>query len=156
MLTTSGTNVRALVGSIALLAPLTLAAQSLADQLPEWSRPKWTALGQSRGLEVATRMNPFVWRGDFDGDGAQDLAVFVRATKSKKDGIAFLFHGTTRPIVVGAGTELGNGGDDFSWLDLWSVVERQGKDALLVEKESSASGLIEIRNGTAIWEQRGD
>lgn len=145
--------------SLALILPLTLAAQSLADQLPEWSRAKWAALAQSRGLDVATRMNPFAWRGDFDGDGRQDVAVFVRATTSKKDGIAFLFRGATPTIVVGAGTELGNGGDDFSWLDLWSVIEpaqRGGADALLVEKESSASGFIRFKNGRATWEQRGD
>jgi hypothetical protein len=156
MFTTIEMRVRALVGSIALMAPLALWAQSLADQLPEWARPKWAAVTQSRGLEIAARMNPFVWRGDFDGDGRQDVAVFVRATQSKKEGIAFLFRGATPTVVVGAGTELGNGGDDFSWLDLWTVVERPGADALLVEKESSASGLIEIKNSKAVWRQQGD
>jgi hypothetical protein len=131
-------------------------AQSLTDQLPDWARAKWAALAKSHSLDVAARMNPFVWRGDFDGDGRQDCAVFVRATASKKDGIAFLFQGTTEPVVVGAGTELGNGGDDFSWLDLWTVVERPSADALLVEKESSASGLIEIKSGKAVWRQQGD
>jgi hypothetical protein len=146
-----------LIGAVAVCG--TTLAQSLTDQLPEWARPKWMALSKARSLEVAPRMNPFVWRGDFDGDGRQDVALFVRATATNKEGIAFVFRGTTQPLIVGAGTELGNGGDDFSWLDLWSVVEpteRAGADALLVEKESSASALIEIKNGRSTWRQQGD
>lgn len=31
----------------------------------------------------------------------------------------------TAPVIIGAGRALGNGGDDFSWLELWHV-EDQG------------------------------
>ena len=69
------------------------------------------------------------------------------------------------PIVVGAGRAIGNGGDDFSWMDAWSIETRdtRGKsapalrgDALLVQKLESASGLIYWDGSTYRWRQQGD
>jgi hypothetical protein len=61
----------------------------LPGQFPFWAEQVWTNLAANSSLQVSTRLNPFVWRGDFNGDGRQDLAVFVMDTKTKKEGIVF-------------------------------------------------------------------
>ena len=139
------------------------------DQLPDWAQQQFNALKKAHTLKISTRVNPFVWRGDFDGDGKPDLALLVQQTTSGKEGIAILFRGKAKPLVLGAGTRFGNGGDDFSWMDLWNVEDRgtlqkgyhgnpvrPAADGLLVAKEGSASGLIYIQNGKAKWQQQGD
>lgn len=135
-------------------------------QLPGWAQTKWELLAKARRLSISQRINPFVWRGDFDGDGRVDLAMFVRAA-SGKEGIAFILRSDAKPILVGAGIALGNGGDDFSWIETWTVRDAPqppagGKsgaamgEALEVVKESSAGALIQLRSGKPIWRQQGD
>ena len=159
--------------AISLLAALSLNTAVAHDaptdgQLPFWAETAWQKLGSKDGLQISTRLNPFVWRGDFDGDGKQDLAVLVQDGKTKKEGIAFILRGKA-PHVIGAGREFGNGGDNFSWMDVWHVEDRgtghgnyQGQsvklkaDGLMVAKESSASALIYFRNGKPKWHQYGD
>jgi len=133
-------------------------------QLPSWAEQMWLTLSQSSNLQFSTRLNPCMWRGDFNGDRRADLALLVTHAGSKKEGIAFLLQGR-KPLVVGAGTDFGNGGDDFSWMDL-CYVEAHGNykgksvnfqsDGLVVAKESSASALIYLRKGKLQWRQYGD
>ena len=137
-------------------------------QLPSWAEQMWLTLSQSSNLQLSTRLNPCMWQGDFNGDGRADLAFLVAHTGNKKEGIAFLLQGR-KPLVVGAGTDFGNGGDDFSWMDLCYVEGRGTKhgtykgesvslqsDGLVVAKESSASALIYLRKGKLQWCQYGD
>ena len=145
-----------------------LHAQELELGLPFWATQSWKTLSAKSGLRISKRLNPYVWRGDFDGDGRTDLAVFVESVSSKKQGIAFLLQGK-RPLLVGAGIDFGNGGDDFKWVDFWHVEDRGTKhgnhqrqsvtlkgDGLMIAKESSASALIYMRNGRLQWHQYGD
>ena len=137
------------------------------DQLPQWAQDQWKALSKSNKLEIATHLNPFVWRLDFDGDSRVDIAVFVRSS-SGKQGIALLLR-SGKNYVLGAGTTLGNGGDDFSWLDTWTVAERGSlqhryeskpfrinTDGLIVIKSESAGGLIYLKSGKPTWQQQSD
>ena len=137
-------------------------------QLPSWAEQMWLTFSHSSNLQLSTRLNPCMWRGDFNGDGRVDLALLVTHTGSKKEGIAFLLQGG-KPLVVGAGTDFGNGDDDFSWMDLCYVEDRGSKngnykgksvslqsDGLVVAKESSASALIYLRKGKLQWRQYGD
>ena len=137
-------------------------------RLPSWAEQMWLTLSHSSNLQLSTRLNPRMWGGDFNGDGRADLALLVRHAESKKEGIAFLLQGRM-PLVVGAGTDFGNGGDDFSWMDLCYVEARGTKhgnykgqsvslqsDGLVVAKESSASALIYLRKGKLQWCQYGD
>ena len=136
-------------------------------QLPYWAEQMWLTLSHSSNIQLSTRLNPCLWRGDFNGDGKCDLALLIAHTGSKKEGIAFLLQGK-RPLIIGAGTEFGNGGDDFSWMDSWYVENRETKrgnnsgsvslhsDGLVVAKEGSASALIYVRNGKPQWHQYGD
>jgi hypothetical protein len=143
---------------IALASSDSLGESDMAEQLPEWTRTKWASLAQERTLELSTRMNPFVWRGDFDGDSRTDVALFVRSMPSQKEGIAIIFRKETDAIVIGAGTAFGNGGDDFSWLDLWTVAEAgdASADRLYVATNESASAVIVFRARKPIWQEQGD
>lgn len=137
-------------------------------EAPDWAARAWSALQARTGLEISRHLNPFILRGDFDGDRRADLAVLVVDPKTKRQGIAFLLRGK-RAVVVGAGNALGNGGDDFAWLDLWHVEDRgtghgnhagqsmrPGADGLVVAKDGSASALIYFRRGKPRWHQYGD
>jgi hypothetical protein len=73
--------------------------------------------------------------------------------------------------VVGAGHPLGNGGDDFEWMDAWRVASegeraslrasdpalpRGARDALHVAKSEAASALIHWSGRGWAWHQLGD
>jgi len=156
---------------LGLVLSFNACAQALppSEQLPDWVQSRWKVLAAEKGLEISTRINPFVWRADFDGDRRQDFAVLVKSSKSGKEGMAIFARKTKAPYLLGAGTEFGNGGDDFSWIDLWSI-EEQGtvqrshyaktvklqSDGVLVAKEGSASALIYLKAGKPTWQQQGD
>ena len=117
-----------------------------------------------------SRMNPFYLEGDFNGDGALNVAVLIKERGTGKHGIAVV-HGTTGKItILGAGIGIGNGGDDFDWMDSWQVYSKTHAahsagetsvphlrgDALLVEKSESASALIYWNGERYLWSQQGD
>ena len=113
-------------------------------------------------------MNPFYLRGDFNGDGKPDIAVLVGNKRSSKFGIAICHGGKNEVFLVGAGTDFGNGGDDFSWIDVWQVYPKppaaasaraQAKltgEGVLVEKSESGGGLIYWDGKSYKWQQHGD
>jgi hypothetical protein len=163
--------VPALIVIIALTqVPTTLQAQS-RDPLAEyrdWNVPSWVL--EALGAQFRTQyewydfVNPFYQGGDFDGDGRADLALLIRHKATGRVGIAFV-HRTTRAVhIVGAGTPLGNGGDNFTWLGAWHVEDGSElkevpgfrAEVLYVEKPESASGLIYWDGCKYQWVQRGD
>jgi hypothetical protein len=165
-------NCKSMAVTVALVFAAGMAgAQALPPQaqLPAWATQQLDSLAKREAIEVSARMNPFVLRGDFDGDGKGDLAVLVKNKDSKKEGIVFLFRQKTAPLVVGAGHALSSGGDDFAWLEVWQVEDkgslqhsyhekslRLKTDGIVVAKEGSASALIYIKGGKAFWQQQGD
>ena len=120
--------------------------------------------------EIAFHINTFCLRGDFNGDGKIDMAVLLRDKKSGKTGVVILHKGQDKAFILGAGNHVGNGGDDWKWMDVWSVREigpvGMGADeteppklkgeALLVEKYESASGLVYWDGQGYKWYQQGD
>ncbi len=153
-----------------MLMPASGAGQPLPleSQLPAWAAKPWAGVSAADHIELSAAMNPFYQRGDFDGDGQADLAILVRDKISGKIGILVL-HRSGKSVLLGAGRSFGNGGDDFAWIDQWSVDDggknarrgsdpsvKRGQDALWVAKEGSASALIRYRNGRYVWQQQGD
>jgi hypothetical protein len=138
-------------------------------QLPNWSQSSWRALREAQPLELSLRINPFVWQGDFDGDGAMDVAIMVKRIPDTKEGIVVLWRNGAAPTVLGAGTTFGHG-DDFAWVDFWGVEERGSiqdsyyssdtikldADGLIVSKEAATSGLIYFVDGKPKWQLQGD
>jgi hypothetical protein len=157
------------------LLPLALAilvtapqAQELPLTLPYWASDSWNKESMRLKVKASTRINPFLWRGDFNADGRPDLAFLVESTVTGKEGILFLLQ-RRGPVLVGAGVNFGNGGDNFRWMDDWHVEDRgaghgnyvgasvllQG-DGLVVAKEGAASALIYWKRGKSQWRQYGD
>ena len=72
----------------------------LEMQLPDWATPKWGVSPRTSSLKLSRRLNPFLQRGDFDGDGKTDLALFVENTQSGKFGITVIYAGHRSPSVL--------------------------------------------------------
>jgi hypothetical protein len=108
-------------------------------------------------LEVWFRIDSFYLRGDFDGDKKPDIAVLVKDKQTGKLGIAISHSSSGKVFVIGAGTNLSNGGDNFDWADTWKMYPKNNPDkirglilkgdALIVTKSESGGGLI-YWNGT--------
>jgi hypothetical protein len=117
--------------------------------------------------ELSYSLNPFYLRGDFNGDGKIDVAVLVKQRSTGKIGIAIINGATDEVTVLGAGTAIGNGGDDFEWMDSWEIysknrmdrgtsVQKLRGDALLVSRSEAASALIYWNGKRYVWLQQGD
>jgi hypothetical protein len=121
----------------------------------------------AKNYDVSFRMNPFYLRGDFNGDGKIDVAVLVKQRSTGKAGIAIINGATDKVTVLGAGTAIGNGGDDFEWMDSWEIyskgrvaggtsVSKLHGDALFVSRSEAASALIYWNGKRYVWLQQGD
>jgi len=140
------------------------------SSLPSWAIESFDRAGLNAKYAFSTRVNPFYQRADFDGDGKMDLAILVSERATGKVGIAFIMRSRPTWWVVGAGNPVGDHGDDFTWVDAWSVYERgpveQGAgdgrppklkgEALLVEKTEAASALLWWDGKGISWYQQGD
>jgi hypothetical protein len=121
----------------------------------------------AKKYEISYRMNPFYLRGDFNGDDKIDVAVLVKQRSTGKIGIAIINGANDKVTILGAGTAIGNGGDDFKWMDSWesysrdriasgtSVPKLHG-NALLVSKSEAASAVIYWNGKRYVWRQEGD
>lgn len=164
--------------SVVVLTAMTLlargvVAQSLTVQelnaVPDWAKRVIERPAFTTGYELAGHLNPFCQRGDFDGDGKLDFAVFIRERSSGKIGIALIHHATGALYIVGAGKP-GFHGDDYAWVDAWSVFDKdvvpQGADegpppklkgdALLIFKTEAASAILWWTGRGYRWYQQGD
>ena len=121
----------------------------------------------AKEYELSFHMNPFSLRGDFNGDGKADIAVLVKQRSTGKLGIAIIHGATDKVTILGAGAAIGNGGDDFEWMDSWQVyskgravtrtsVANLRGDALFVSKNEAAGALIYWNGKRYVWLQQGD
>jgi hypothetical protein len=142
------------------------AAAHLQDVPEEINRAITNSL-LPKEYELSFQIKPFYVCGDFNGDGKTDIAVTVKQHSTGKLGIAVIHGKTDKTTILGAGTTVGNGGDDFEWMDSWEVYSKDrataGKsipklhgDALLVSKSEAASGLIYWNGKRYVWLQQGD
>jgi len=140
------------------------------SDLPDAIKKALTNGSVGKEYDLSFRINPSYLEGDFNGDGKMDVAVLLKERSTGKLGITIV-HGTTGKLtILGAGIGVGNGGDDFEWMDSWQVysktraghasdetsVPRLRGDALLVEKSEAASALIYWNGKRYVWSQRGD
>jgi hypothetical protein len=154
--------------AIGLCAARAASAQASPEAAAALSLPEWAA-GPMHGpslaaFEIVYRLNPHYQQGDFDGDGRLDIAVLIRRRTTHQEGVVIVHRRDLSVHVLGAGRALGNGGDDFAWLDEWSVrpgadvhdVRARGRDALYVGKSESGGGLIWWSGREYGWTQWGD
>lgn len=140
----------------------------LGERLPSWALAQFSIMKLDSLYDWSDHINPFYLEADFTGDGSLDVAIAIVQKSSGKKGIAILHGEGTAPAVLGAGTEFGNGGDDFDWMNIWKVEQiKPGSDtngqkprwkggALHVEQSESASGSIGWDGKAYRWEQAGD
>ncbi len=140
------------------------------ENIPVWVRNAFAEGGFDRYFEFSFHLNPCYLRGDFNGDGDADVALLIRSISDSSTGIAVCHYGLKDLQILGAGTSIGNGGSNLTWMDIWSVFRKgeigQGAskkapptllgDALKVEKSESASGLIYWDGKRYVWYQQGD
>jgi hypothetical protein len=140
------------------------------ENIPPWVLKLFSAKKLDEQYEFAFVLNPSYLPGDFNGDGKIDVAVLVKERSTGKLGIVIVHAGKGKPAILGAGTAIGNGGDDFEWMDTWQVyaknraahaagetsVLRLRGDALLVSKTGAASALIYWNGKRYVWLQQGD
>jgi hypothetical protein len=120
--------------------------------------------------ELSSHINPSYLEGDFNGNGKTGIAVLVKEHSTGKLGIAIINGTTGKVTILGAGIGIGNGGDDFEWMDSWQVYSKTRAahaagetklpglrgDALLVEKSEAASALIYWNGKRYVWSQQDD
>ncbi len=113
-------------------------------------------------------IKPCEIKGDFDGDNRLDTAVLVSDEQVKR-GIKISF-ANKKSVILGAGEPIGNGGNNFDWMDRWTLHKgkiKQGStepkgpptpkgDSLLLEKMNSASGIVYWNGSEFEWFQQGD
>jgi hypothetical protein len=137
------------------------------DDIPETIRRAVANGSLGKKYEVSFQVKPCNLRGDFNGDGKPDVAVLVKQRSTGRLGIAIVHGASNKVTIVGAGTAIGNGGDDFEWMDSWEVrskdhvangtsVPNLRGDALLVSKSEAASALIYWNGKRYVWLQQGD
>ena len=145
-----------------------VSAQS--DNLPESVTNVFKSTGLTNLYDLSSKLNPSHLTGDFDGDLKPDTAILVKQKSSGKIGIAVLHSSSNRVFFIGAGTNVGNGGDNFDWMDHWSVTLKAAArknlgrtraaalkgDCLFVEKSESASALVCWNGRRYVWYQVGD
>jgi hypothetical protein len=141
-----------------------------AEQLQDVPREVERAIINGRlakDYELSFHVKPLYLRGDFNGDAKADVAVLVKQHPTGKLGIAIIHGGTDKVTILGAGTPIGNGSDDFEWMDSWKIqakdhatdgtsVPKLRGDALLVNKSEAASALIYWNGKRYVWLQQGD
>src|SRR6059058_2446681 len=104
--------------------PVSSPSPEAVHEIPEPVQRAITNGSLAKKYEVAFRLNPFYLRGDFNGDGEIDVAVLVKQRSTGKVGIAIVYGGTNKVTILGAGTAIGNGGDDFEWMDTWQIYSK--------------------------------
>jgi len=129
------------------------------------------ALKKVPDVFVSCRLDPFVLKGDFDGNGRLDYAVLVTQQHSGDRGVLIVFAGS-RKLVIGAGRPVEYGAAPFADLGFrqWQLYPKSRPvesapdqpilklrgDALLVGDPDGASGLFYWNGKKIRWYQQGD
>ena len=108
---------KAITRSDRLLSPSP--SRGAIHDIPDAAKRALAAGSLGKEYDFSDKINPTYLEGDFNGDGKIDVAVLLTQRSTGKLGIAIV-HGTTGKVtILGAGFVIGNGGDDFEWMDSW-------------------------------------
>lgn len=141
-----------------------------SDTVPAWLTGALQKSSFAKQYELAKWIKPIIQNGDFNGDGVGDVALLIVEKSTKRKGVLIVHGKTGRLDFLGAGHKLGNGGDDFAWMDKWEVYKKNRirrsvnetppptmvGDGLLLTKSEAASGLVYWDGKRYQWYQQGD
>jgi hypothetical protein len=142
----------------------------LREKLPAWAIEKMTASNTFSTHAISDYINPFYLEGDFNADDKLDIAILLEETKTRKKGFIILHSDNDAPVMIGAGTKISNGSDDFSWMDVWKAYRDEkctpsmGEtkpifltcDGIWMAKSESASALLFWTGKFYKWSQQSD
>jgi hypothetical protein len=170
----SGKWIPLLVFASLVLCSLPIRAQSVEpENIPQDVQAAVESGHFAETYKLDGRMNPFYLRGDFDGDGKPDYALWIKAKAGGATGIAIWLSSRQKFIILGAGVPFrfaGSTESNFEDLNVWRVYGKrpveQGVEAgppprligeaILVGRSESGSGLIYWDGKSFMWYQQGD
>ena len=96
---------------------------------------------------------------DFNGDGKNDVALFIVDVESKKRGIVIFHQGSSEPIIIGAGIPFDERGyfDDINFVDLWKLHNKEfieepiigpNEEVTYKKIDITATGIVLAKNGS--------
>lgn len=145
------------------------------DELPACALAKWNKYEST--FERSYQLLPSFLEEDFNGDGTNDIAVFVSKKSDEKQGVLFLFGKDDKMFISGAGNSFGPGGDDFKWADYWELFTESKTyettfldngdidgsrevslkyPAISIREEEGSGGLIYFNGEKFTWIHQGD
>ncbi|HEX9511929.1 MAG TPA: hypothetical protein VF939_15670 [Puia sp.] len=136
-------------------------SQSMA--YPGWVRDSLKSKGLDKKYELSSYLNPPFLQADFNGDGSSDLVVLILEKATNKKGILLIPGNSNQYHVFGAGTNFGNGSDNFKWVDKWSIYKQKTAHETQFDKKSGdilggkkielkrfAISLVDIEDGSEV------
>jgi len=133
-------NIAALIAILS--ASISASAQS---SLPSWFLKTFKQVRLDQQYEIKTRLKPTFLQADFNGDGKADVAALIIEKKSGKSGIVIIHYGNNRYFILGAGTNFGNGSDNFKWAYGWRYYRKKSAYETMVNKEGDIQGSETIK-----------
>ena len=92
---------------------------------PDWIRDSLKCKGLDRKYELDSYVTPSFFQEDFNGDGFSDIAVLILEKANRKKGVLLIHGHSLQYYVFGAGINFGDGSDNFSWANKWSVYQKK-------------------------------
>jgi hypothetical protein len=92
--------------------------------------------GLDKKFQFTEHLKPSTLEADFNGDGSNGIAIGITEKSTNRKGIIIIHSKTNDYFVLGAGTDFGNGGNDFNWIDKWSVYTDKIASETEIDEES--------------------
>lgn len=86
-----------------------------------WYSKTFYTKGLKERFLIDSSLTPRYLEADFNGDKLLDYACLIRDKQSNKKGLLIIHNKTQDYFFFGAGKDFGNGGEDFKWIDKWSI-----------------------------------
>jgi hypothetical protein len=110
---------------LAILCLQTFGTFAQSAEMPKWFLDDFKSLKLNDKFVVSPFPRPAFLAADFNGDGADDVAVLVVAKNSKKKGPLIINQNLKAFYVIAASSKFGKSGfdefDDLDWLDGWEL-----------------------------------
>jgi len=99
----------------------TVVGRTQQVSIPAIFKNAFQNLKLNRKYDINGYLTPAFIQSDFNGDGVRDIAILVIEKSTRKKGFIILHGNSTKYFVFGAGTQFGNGSDDYEWAGKWSL-----------------------------------
>lgn len=106
------------------------------DRFPLWFNQFFSNKALDKQYIIAADKKPAYLQADFNRDGNADIAVLVNDKSKGRKGILVVHGKSDAYHVFGAGKDFGSGGNDFKWLDNWSLYSDKVASETLFDEET--------------------